>query len=176
MVVPLSLGVLHYPPRFLLVLRHNCFYSLLRRGIRARHKYQSIVTLLTDESQKAGAPDYRKVKNKKAQQDENNMKKLMNTKRTTMLTMPLGMLACLLMSVSFNALAHDPSLHKEAAEAPECSALNDLDESKKNPDDVVYQAMKKKCMDALDHDEDAHEHEHSEKHEQESDSDQPHTH
>jgi len=47
--------------------------------------------------------------------------------------------------------AHDPSLHTEKSEAPECAALEDMDIDEGNEDDPVVQALKKKCEAALHH-------------------------
>lgn len=50
--------------------------------------------------------------------------------------------------VSNPALAHDPKLHKDSNEKPNCKAMQDMDHSKMDMDDPVMQAMMKKCADA----------------------------
>ena len=50
--------------------------------------------------------------------------------------------------VAVNTFAHDPSLHKkEGAEKPNCAAIEDMGQSKKDMNDPVMQAMLKQCMD-----------------------------
>jgi len=48
-----------------------------------------------------------------------------------------------------SALAHDPSMHKEKAEKPDCAAMKNMDHSKMDADDPVMQAMMKKCMEQM---------------------------
>jgi len=43
------------------------------------------------------------------------------------------------------ASAHDPSEHKQNAEAPKCEAMADMDHSEMKSDDPVMQAMMEKC-------------------------------
>ncbi len=45
-----------------------------------------------------------------------------------------------------SAQAHDPSMHKEKAEKPDCAAMENMDHSKMDANDPVMQAMMKKCM------------------------------
>lgn len=45
-----------------------------------------------------------------------------------------------------NAQAHDPALHTDKAEKPECGALKEMDHSKMDANDPVMMALMKKCM------------------------------
>ncbi len=53
------------------------------------------------------------------------------------------------LAVSITAFAHDPSMHTESNENPDCSAMKDMDHSNMDSSDPVMQAMMKKCMAAL---------------------------
>lgn len=48
--------------------------------------------------------------------------------------------------------AHDPSMHKEKAEKPDCTAIKNMDHSKKDANDPVMQAMMKKCKEQMSRD------------------------
>lgn len=47
------------------------------------------------------------------------------------------------------ANAHDPSLHTEKSEKPDCAAFEKMDHSEMDPKDPVMQAMMKKCRNAM---------------------------
>ncbi|WP_444904796.1 hypothetical protein ACJJIU_08360 [Microbulbifer sp. CnH-101-E] len=53
---------------------------------------------------------------------------------------------------SIQALAHDPSLHKEKAVKPDCAAMQGMDHSKMDVNDPVLKAMRKKCGEHMQHD------------------------
>ena len=44
-----------------------------------------------------------------------------------------------------NAAAHDPKLHKQSDEKPNCEAMKDMDHTEMEPDDPVMRAMMLKC-------------------------------
>jgi hypothetical protein len=56
------------------------------------------------------------------------------------------------MVIAAPAQAHDPSLHKEKAEKPDCAAMEGMDHSKMDASDPVMQAMMKKCGEQMQHD------------------------
>lgn len=47
--------------------------------------------------------------------------------------------------LSNSVMAHDPALHKETAEKPNCAAMKDMDHSELETDDPVMRAMMAKC-------------------------------
>ncbi len=80
-------------------------------------------------------------------------------KKIVMATCP----ALLSTFLAVNALAHDPKEHMGKAEKADCSAMDKMDHNKMDMNDPVMQAMMKKCMAKMHHDEsnekgDNHEH------------------
>ncbi|ALS99436.1 hypothetical protein [Lacimicrobium alkaliphilum] len=54
--------------------------------------------------------------------------------------------------------AHDPKEHMKNAEAPDCAAMKNMDHEEMDMNDPVMQAMMKKCMKMMHHNEkDSHE-------------------
>ena len=72
--------------------------------------------------------------------------------KNNILTFCAAALATLLAT---SVLAHDPKEHAGETEKPKCSAMKNMDHSKMNMDDPVMQAMMKKCMSQMNHDESA---------------------
>lgn len=57
---------------------------------------------------------------------------------------------------TMQSFAHDPSLHQQNAQKPECASMKNMDMSKVDMNDPVMKAMHDKCMGAADHDGDDH--------------------
>lgn len=64
----------------------------------------------------------------------------MNTHKTIVATL----LATLILSGT--SWAHDPSMHKDTAEKPNCDAIKDMDHTELETDDPVMRAMMTKCQ------------------------------
>jgi hypothetical protein len=52
-----------------------------------------------------------------------------------------------------STLAHDPKEHMEQAAKPDCAPMEKMDHNKMDMNDPVMQAMMKKCMGKMKHDE-----------------------
>lgn len=60
-----------------------------------------------------------------------------------------------------DAYSHSPELHKkEGAEKPQCEALQKADQSKKDVNDPIRQALLIQCKEQLHHEEDSEKQEH----------------
>ncbi|MBR9910260.1 MAG: hypothetical protein GYB33_07900 [Gammaproteobacteria bacterium] len=57
------------------------------------------------------------------------------------------------LGAAFSAQAHDPKEHMKDAKKPDCAAMKNMDHSKMNMNDPVMQAMMKKCMKDMQHNE-----------------------
>lgn len=53
--------------------------------------------------------------------------------------------AMLVSVITSTALAHDPKLHKQSDEKPNCDAIKDMDHTEMETDDPVMRAMMAKC-------------------------------
>ncbi len=74
-------------------------------------------------------------------------------------------LACAALFLIGTAYAHDPSEHHGKREAPDCSAMKDMDHMDKT--DPVMMAMMQQCAD--EHEDEEHEHHHGDKEDHDDD-------
>ncbi|PCK07283.1 MAG: hypothetical protein COA42_15105 [Alteromonadaceae bacterium] len=77
--------------------------------------------------------------------------------------------ALLGVSLAVNTLAHDPKEHMKKSEKADCSTMGGMDHSKMDMNDPVMQAIMKKCMPEVNHDEKAAEDSHDTKSHKHSD-------
>ena len=69
----------------------------------------------------------------------------MKTRRPIVLIVAFAML-------SLPALAHDPKFHQhDAAAAPDCTKMKDMDMSQMDKNDPVMKALRQKCKGQMDH-------------------------